>query len=274
MTDSESTRPTQTVTVVMLGDIIGKPGRKALTARLADIVSECQADLVIANGENASGGLGITPKVADELLDLPIDVLTTGNHVWKHKDIKDYLSLESRLLRPANYPEATPGKGVVTVTAKNGVSVGVINLEGQLFMNPLPCPFRCADRLIDGLRNQARVILVDFHAEATSEKRALGHYLDGRVSAVVGTHTHIPTADAEVLAGGTGYLTDLGMTGPTDSVIGVRKENAIGRFTTRLPTPFQVARDRIRIQGALIQIDASSGKCLQITQRSWSVEGS
>jgi metallophosphoesterase (TIGR00282 family) len=236
------------------------------------ILEETAAGFVVANGENASGGLGITPGVADELLELSVDVLTTGNHIWKHKEIRPYLDSRERLLRPANYPAAAPGQGSGVYSAADGTRVGVINLEGLLFMNPLDCPFQTADRLIDELRGQVKLILVDFHAEATSEKRALGHYLDSRVTAVVGTHTHIPTADAEVLPGGTGYLTDLGMCGPTDSVIGIRKQQAIARFTTRLPTPFQVASDRLQIQGALIEADSQTGRCVAITQRSWAVE--
>jgi metallophosphoesterase (TIGR00282 family) len=258
--------------ILALGDIIGKPGRRALAKRLAAIVEECRADFVVANGENASGGLGITPSVADELLGLPIDVLTSGNHIWKHKEIRPYLESHEQLLRPANYPAGSPGKGIGVFSAADGTRVGVINLEGLLFMNPLDCPFHTADRLIDEIRGKAKILLVDFHAEATSEKRALGHYLDKRVTAVFGTHTHIPTADAEVLPGGTGYLTDLGMCGPTDSVIGIRKQQAIARFTTRLPNPFQVASDGLQIQGALIEADNQTGICRGIAQRSWPVE--
>ncbi|MBW1808369.1 MAG: TIGR00282 family metallophosphoesterase [Deltaproteobacteria bacterium] len=262
----------QPITILTLGDVVGKPGRKALIQHLDSIVEESQADFVIVNGENASGGLGITPPVAEELLALKIDVLTSGNHIWKHKDILAYLDSEYRLLRPANYPEGTPGRGFEIFSQTNGVNIGVINLEGQLFMNPLPCPFRKADAILEELSQKTSLIIVDFHAEATSEKRALGHYLDGRVTAVVGTHTHIPTADAEVLPAGTGYLTDLGMTGPTDSVIGVRKQQAIARFTTRLPSSFQVARGRVQVQGAIIKADPDTGKCLEMTQRCWPVE--
>jgi metallophosphoesterase (TIGR00282 family) len=243
-----------------------------LATRLESIVAECQADFVVANGENASGGLGITPAVSDELLRLPIDVLTSGNHIWKHKEIRSYLDGEQRLLRPLNYPTGTPGKGSGVFSTRDGVSVGVINLEGTLFMSPLRCPFHTVDEEISSLRHRASLVLVDFHAEATSEKRAMGHFLDGRVTAMVGTHTHVPTADAEILPGGTGYLTDLGMCGPTDSVIGIRKEQAIARFTTRLPSPFQVANGRIRLQGILIVADPSSGKCLEISQKIWKAE--
>jgi metallophosphoesterase (TIGR00282 family) len=257
--------------ILALGDVVGKPGRKALAGNLEALIEECNADFVLANGENASGGLGITPQVAEELLSLPIDMLTSGNHIWKHKEIKKYLETQEKLLRPANYPEGSPGRGAGLYRAKTGVTVGVLNLEGLLFMNALPCPFRTADSELEALRQQTPLVIVDFHAEATSEKRALGHYLDGRVTAVVGTHTHIPTADAEVLPGGTGYITDLGMCGPTDSVIGVRKEHAIARFTDKLPTAFQVAKDRVQIQGVVIVADAQTGKCLEINQRTWAV---
>jgi metallophosphoesterase (TIGR00282 family) len=260
-----------TLNILALGDIIGKPGRVALAKNLDALIQECNADFVLANGENASGGLGITPQVAEELLSLSIDMLTSGNHIWKHREIRGFLDSQPRLLRPANYPDGSPGRGSGLYQAQNGMTIAVLNLEGLLFMNPLPCPFRTADRELEALRRKTPLCIVDFHAEATSEKRALGHYLDGRVTAVVGTHTHIPTADAEVLPGGTGYLTDLGMCGPTDSVIGIRKEHAIARFTEKLPTNFQVAKGRVQIQGALIVADAKTGKCLEIVQRAWSV---
>ncbi|HOX46534.1 MAG TPA: TIGR00282 family metallophosphoesterase [Myxococcota bacterium] len=253
----------------MLGDVVGKPGRQGLARRLPAIVAETGASLVVANGENAAGGLGLTPETAEELLALPVAVLTSGNHIWKHRELQTYLDSHPQVIRPANYPEGTPGRGWTLTHDTHGVPVAVVNLQGLLFIAPLPCPFRTMDRLLAEVRAQAAVVVVDFHAEATSEKRALGHYLDGRVTAVVGTHTHIPTADAEVLPGGTGYLTDLGMCGPTDSVIGVEKEPAIQRFLSALPHPFQVASGRVRIQGALIRADADSGRCLGIEQRSW-----
>lgn len=264
--------PSNGFTIVALGDVIGKPGRRALAARLPQIVSETGASFVMVNAENASGGLGLKPREANELLQLPIDVLTSGNHIWRHKEIYGYFDSQNRLIRPANYPENTPGRGQGVFVSKDGVQVGVLNLEGTLFMNSLPCPFRCSDREIPVLRQQTAIILVDFHAEATSEKRALGHHLDGRISAMVGTHTHIPTADAEVMAGGSGYISDLGMCGPTDSVIGVSKKEAVERFLTKLPTGYQVARGAVRLQGAVIRVNPESGRCLEITQRSWLVE--
>lgn len=260
------------IRILALGDIVGKPGRRALAGRLEAIIEECNAHFVIANGENASGGLGITPAVADELLQLPIDVLTSGNHIWKHKEINSYLDNQDRLLRPANFPASAPGKGAGVFTATDGTTLGVINLQGLLFMTSLDCPFQSVDRQLEEMRDRARLTLVDFHAEATSEKRAMGHYLDGRVTAVFGTHTHIPTADAEVLPGGTGYISDLGMCGPTDSVIGIRKEQAIARFTSKLPSPFQVASGRVQIQGALITAAVDSGKCQEISYRCWPIE--
>ncbi len=259
-------------TILALGDVVGKPGRQGLARRLPAIVAESGASLVVANGENAAGGLGLTPNTAQELLGMGIAVLTSGNHVWKHRELMPYLDGHPQVIRPANYPEGTPGRGWVITEDIHGVPVAVINLQGLLFISSLPCPFRAADRLLGELRDRARVILVDFHAEATSEKRALGHYLDGRVTAVVGTHTHVPTADAEVLPGGTGYLTDLGMCGPTDSVIGVEKTPAIQRFLSALPHPFQVASGRVRVQGAVIHADADTGRCLGIEQRSWAAD--
>jgi 2',3'-cyclic-nucleotide 2'-phosphodiesterase len=258
--------------ILALGDVFGRPGRDAIKQRLQALIEETGAGFVMVNGENAAGGLGITPEVARDLLDSPINVLTSGNHIWKHKEIVSFFQQEPRLLRPANYPINTPGKGAGVFWGRGDVPVGVLNLEGQLFMSPLPCPFRTADAELSALKQQTPIVIVDFHAEATSEKRALGHYLDGRVSAVVGTHTHIPTADATVLKGGTGYLTDLGMCGPTDSVIGIRSHDAINRFLSKLPSPFSVANSGVCLQGAVIEIDANSGKCLRIDQRSWPVD--
>jgi hypothetical protein len=258
--------------ILALGDVIGKPGRQALARRLPAIVTETGASLVVVNGENAAGGLGLTRETAEELLALPVDVITTGNHIWKHKEIQAFLGREPRVIRPANYPEGTPGRGWTLARSTRGFAVAVVNLQGLLFISPLPCPFRTIDSLLGEIRSQASLILVDFHAEATSEKRAMGHYLDGRVTALWGTHTHVPTADAELLPGGTGYLTDLGMCGPIDSVIGVQKEPAIQRFLSALPHPFQVATGRVVIQGALISAQADTGRCLGIEQRTWQVD--
>ncbi len=257
------------LTVLALGDVVGKPGRRALADKIGELVAETGAGFVLVNGENASGGLGLRPAEAEEMLALPIDVLSSGNHIWRYKEIRDYLDDSDRLLRPANYPPGSPGRGFTVQQAADGTPVAVLNLQGLLFMEDIDCPFRCAAELLGRIRDQAAVVLVDFHAEATSEKRALGHYLDGRVSAVLGSHTHVPTADAEVLTGGTGYLSDMGMCGPTDSVIGVRKQPAVDRFLTRLPSPFQVANGGLKLQGAVLQIDPASGRCQRIDQRSW-----
>jgi metallophosphoesterase (TIGR00282 family) len=246
--------------VLCLGDIFGKPGREALRVLLPPLVARERVDLVVVNCENAAGGVGLTPETANELLALPVDVLTSGNHIWKHKDIVPLLGSEPRLLRPLNYPEGTPGRGSALVHTAAGTPVGVINVIGRVFMEPVPCPFAAARRAVEELRRQARVILVEIHAEATSEKRALGWLLDGRVSAVYGTHTHVPTADEEVLPGGTGYITDLGMTGPYASVIGMRKEEVLERFLTLRPTSWTPAKEDVRMCGALFDIDEETGK--------------
>ncbi len=250
--------------ILFIGDIVGQPGRFAVRERLDRLVDRHQVDLVVANGENAAAGFGLTADTLRELFDLGIDVMTTGNHVWDKKEAFPCLESEPRLLRPANYPPGAPGRGAGIYSTAAGLRVGVLNLEGRVFMNSLDCPFRAADRLLEDLRRQTPIILVDFHAEATSEKVALGHYLDGRVSAVVGTHTHVQTADERILPGGTGYLTDAGMTGSLDSVIGIRKELAIERFLTQLPVRFEVAKREITLCGALFEIDEESGRALRV----------
>ncbi len=250
--------------ILFIGDIVGRAGRMALDARLGRLVDRCNADLVVANGENAAAGFGLTPDVARDLFAYGVDVLTSGNHIWDKRDILELLSREPRLLRPANYPPGLPGRGSGLYTTAGGGKVGVINLEGRVFMSNLECPFRAADGLIEELRRETPVILVDFHAEATSEKMALGHYLDGRVSVVVGTHTHVQTADEQILSGGTAYLTDAGMTGSRDAVIGIRKELAIERFLTQLPVRFEVAKKSPVLCGLLVTIDETSGKALAV----------
>jgi metallophosphoesterase (TIGR00282 family) len=252
------------VKLLFIGDIIGKPGRQALSRELHRIVDRYNVDLVIANGENAAGGFGITEETAKELYKAGIDIMTSGNHIWDKKDSYEYIKREDRLIRPANYPVGTPGKGSAVVVTPGGIKVGVLNLEGRVFMNSLDCPFRVADKEIALLREETQVILVDFHAEATSEKSSLGWYLDGRVSAVVGTHTHVQTADERILPGGTAYLTDVGMTGGFDSVIGVRKDEPIEKFLTMLPVKFEVAKNEIRLNGVYIEVDEVSGKALAI----------
>jgi len=250
--------------LLFVGDVVGRPGRQALERRLDRLIDRHHVDLVIANGENAAAGFGLTLDIARELLDAGVDVITSGNHIWDKREIYSYLDSQPRLLRPANYPSASPGRGSGIYATNAGLKVGVINLEGRIFMNPLECPFRTADRLVTELRRETKVILVDIHAEATSEKMALGHYLDGRVSAVIGTHTHVQTADEQILPGGTAYLTDAGMTGARDSVIGICKEIAIEKFITQLPIRFDVAKKSPMLNGVLIDISEDSGQAIAI----------
>jgi hypothetical protein len=249
--------------IFFIGDIMGSPGRKAVSALLHKVVDKYGIDLVVGNGENASGGIGITPEVAEQLFQMGIDVLTTGNHVWKHREIRPYLETSDRMLRPANYPAGTPGRGLTLVETAAGESAAVLNLEGRIFMNPLECPFRTADRELASLPPGVKVILVDMHAEATSEKLAMAWYLDGRVSAVIGTHTHVQTADERLLPGGLGYLTDAGMTGPGDGVIGMDRQVIIERFLTQLPQKFKVAGQNIQLQGVVLDIE-ENGKCREL----------
>lgn len=229
---------------MIVGDVVGRPGRRAVSKLLPGLREEETADFVVVNGENAAAGFGITDSCVRELLDSGADCITTGNHVWAQKGTEKLVEIEPRLLRPANYPPQCPGRGSDVFRAANGVNVGVINLQGRVFMGELDCPFRGADAEIERLEAEgAELIVVDFHAEATSEKMALGLYLDGRVAAVVGTHTHVMTADEQILPGGTAYLTDVGMTGPyADTVIGVRREEVLLRFTTLMPQRFEVPK--------------------------------
>ncbi|MCL6622346.1 MAG: TIGR00282 family metallophosphoesterase [Syntrophobacterales bacterium] len=258
--------------ILFVGDIVGSPGRRAVAELVPRLVDRFLVDLVVANGENAAGGIGITPQVAEELLNQGVDVLTSGNHIWKHKEIVPYLEEGDRLLRPANYPPGTPGRGVTVVETAAGHRAAILNLEGRVFMSPLECPFRTADRLLAELPPDLRTILVDFHAEATSEKLALGWYLDGRVSAVIGTHTHVQTADERILPGGTGYITDAGMTGPLNGVIGMKKEIILERFLTQRPQPFKVASAQLQLQGVLLELD-ETGRCRQIQRLQEAVRG-
>lgn len=252
--------------ILFVGDVVGRTGRNALSIRLGRLVDRHEVDLVVVNGENAAAGFGLTLDIVREFFDLGVDVITSGNHIWDKKEIFEHLDREPRLLRPANYPPGLPGRGSGVYETSAGIPVGIVNLEGRVFMNNLECPFRCADALIDDLRRQTPIILVDFHAEATSEKVAMGHYLDGRVSAVVGTHTHVQTADEQILSGGTAYLTDAGMTGSLDAVIGIRKELAIERFLTQLPVRFEVAKKDPVLCGVLFTIDEDTGRA-QAVQR-------
>ncbi|GFO57375.1 2',3'-cyclic-nucleotide 2'-phosphodiesterase [Geomonas sp. Red276] len=252
------------VKLLFIGDIIGKPGRDALSRELHRIVDRHYVDLVIANGENAAGGFGLTAETAQDLFKCGIHVLTSGNHIWDKREAVEYINRSDKIVRPANYPEGTPGRGATIALTPGGVKVGILNLEGRVFMNSLDCPFRCADREIAKLKEETAIVFVDFHAEATSEKTSLGWYLDGRVSAVVGTHTHVQTADERVLTAGTAYITDVGMTGAFDSVIGVKKEEPIYKFITQRPAKFEIAKKDIRINAVVIDVDETTGLALGI----------
>lgn len=241
--------------ILFIGDIIGKPGRRAVRELLPWIIEERRIDFVIANCENAAAGFGVTGEVVEELYGCHIDILTSGNHIWDKKEIVDFVEGYETLLRPANYPPGAPGRGSVVVATPGGVRIGVINLAGRVFMNPLDCPFRTADREIEKIKNRAQAIVVDMHAEATSEKIAMGWYLSGRVAAVLGTHTHVQTADDRILPGETAYITDVGMTGPFDSVIGIKKEVILQRFLLQIPNKFDVAKGDVRLQGVTVEID-------------------
>jgi metallophosphoesterase (TIGR00282 family) len=253
----------KSLNVLCIGDIFGEPGRKALAHFLPRLRAELEVDLVVANVENAAAGFGVTPSLARGFLGGGIDVMTSGNHIWDRKEIIEYIVKENLLLRPANYPAGTPGVGSVVVKA-GAHRVGVLNLQGRVFMSPIDCPFATADAEVARLRAETSIIVVDMHGEATSEKQAIGWYLDGRVSAVVGSHSHVQTADERLLPGGTAFLTDLGITGPFDSVIGVDKELAIQRFRTGMPNRFEPATGRVRVQGALVRIDPESGRAIGI----------
>jgi hypothetical protein len=249
--------------ILFVGDIFASPGRRIVADHLQDIIEANRIDLTIANAENSAGGFGVTPAIAEELLALGADVLTSGNHIWDKREIYDYLARQPRLLRPANYPEA-PGSGAVVYRAHNGVDCAVINLQGRTYMPSTDCPFRKADQILASLDPAVKVKFVDFHAEVTSEKIAMGWYLDGRVSAMVGTHTHIPTADTRILPGGTAYQTDCGMTGPYESVIGVETGIIIQRFLTGLPVRMEAARKGAELHAVIVDVDEATGKARAI----------
>jgi metallophosphoesterase (TIGR00282 family) len=244
----------------MVGDIVGKAGRQAIDGVLQRVISDYRIDFAIANGENAAGGMGITPMIAIDILDQGVNVLTSGNHIWAKKEIFSFLDEELRILRPANYPPNVPGRGSGVFYLLNGMKVGVLNLEGRVFMKHLDCPFRVGEKEVEWLRRETPIILVDFHAEATSEKMAMGWFLNGKVSAVLGTHTHVQTSDEKILDGGTAYITDVGMTGPLDSVIGIRKQIALERLLTQIPWKFDVATEEIELQGVVIEVDSQTGR--------------
>lgn len=245
--------------ILMIGDVVGRPGRQAIKSILPGLKQEYNMDFVVANAENAAGGRGLTLETAKELLSAGVDVLSSGNHIWEYKEIIPYLDSELPLLRPLNFPPRVPGKGYIILN-----QVMVVNLVGRTFMGNFDCPFRAIDRLLEVLKEKPAIIIVDFHAEATSEKVAMGWYLDGRVSAVMGTHTHIGTIDARILPKGTAYVTDVGMTGPMDSVIGIEVEAAIERFLTYIPNRLPVGKGRVIFNAILLEIDDASGKATNI----------
>jgi len=249
--------------ILFIGDIFASPGRRIVADHLQDIVEANGIDLTIANAENAAGGFGLTPAIAEELFGLGLDVLTSGNHVWDKREVYDYLRRQPRLLRPANYPEA-PGQGAIVWRARNGVDCAVINLQGRTYMPSTDCPFRKADQILGALDPAIKVRFVDFHAEATSEKVTMGWYLDGRVSAVIGTHTHVPTADTRILPGGAAYQTDCGMTGPYHSVIGVQTDIVVQRFLTGLPVRMEAARQNPELHAVMVDVDEATGKARAI----------
>ncbi len=250
--------------VFFIGDIFGKPGRRLIKEKLHGLLHEYRIDFCIANIENAAGGFGITPQIAEELLSSEIDLLTSGNHIWDKRAIIPYLSEQPKLLRPYNYPKGDPGTGMFIGDTNCGVRIGVLNLQGRVFMAAIDCPFTVGMEAVEFIRKQTPIIIVDFHAEATSEKQAFGWYVDGCVSAVVGTHTHVQTADERILPRGTAYITDLGMTGPHDSVIGSVPDLALDRFLRQMPNRLEPASGNLRICGAVIEIDESNGRALGI----------
>ena len=250
--------------ILFIGDIVGQPGRDMIREKLRSFREAEGIDVVIANGENAAGGSGLTPKIVGELIKNGVDILTSGDHIWKKKEIYEYLETTDRVVRPLNYPKGVPGKGATVVDLEGVGKVGVINLVGRVFMDAVDCPFDRVRDEIDRLRKETPVIIVDMHAEATSEKVAMGWFLDGAASAVIGTHTHIQTADEKILPAGTAYITDCGMTGPYDSVIGRKKEVILTRFITQLPARFDMADGGVEMHGVIIDIDAETGKASSI----------
>jgi metallophosphoesterase (TIGR00282 family) len=261
---SQTTEVRTLTNLLFIGDIFASPGRGMVARHLPEIVATEKIHLTIANAENAAGGFGITPALAEELFGYGVDVLTSGNHIWDKREIYDYLPRQPRLLRPANYPEGLPGSGVLVTRARNGVDCAVLNLQGRSHMVPIDCPFRKADVLLPALPPDIKVRFLDFHAELTSEKMAMGWYVDGRVSAVIGTHTHIPTADTRILLGGTAYQTDVGMTGPYRSVIGVDKDIILQRFLTQLPVRMEAARHGAELHAVVVEVDESTGHATAI----------
>jgi hypothetical protein len=250
--------------VLFIGDIVGKAGRRALREGISGLIDRFRIDLTIANVENAAGGFGITESVCEEIFSLGVNVLTSGNHIWDKKESLKYIMMEKRLLRPANYPDEVPGYGSIVTETNSGEKIAVINISGRVFMQSLDCPFRTAQRELALLKKETKVIVVDFHAEATSEKSAFGWFLDGEASAVIGTHTHVQTADERILPNGTAFITDVGMTGPINSVIGIKKDLIINRFLTQMPVRFDTAKGTAIISCVVIEIDSDTGRSKDI----------
>ncbi|MBI3321124.1 MAG: TIGR00282 family metallophosphoesterase [Candidatus Omnitrophica bacterium] len=259
--------------ILLIGDIVGRPGRAIVEGDVIRLRQERAIDFVIANCENAAGGAGITPHIADDLFRAGVDVLTSGNHVWKKREAFELLNLDHRIIRPANYPTGAPGTGSTIIEALSGQKVGVLNVMGRVFMEPLDCPFRTAERELERLKLVTPVIIVDMHAEATSEKVAMGWFLDGKVSCVFGTHTHIPTADERILPRGTAFITDVGMTGPYDSVIGRRVDQILQRFLSNIPNKSEVAEDNIQLRGLLVEVNPVTGKAVAVERITRTLQG-
>jgi metallophosphoesterase (TIGR00282 family) len=250
--------------ILFIADIVARPGRWAVSQLLPDLKKSHQIDFTIANVENAAGGFGLTREIAKKVHSYGVDCLTSGNHIWDRKDIYPYLEEDKRILRPANYPPDVPGRGTGVFETVEGHKIGVLNIQGRVYIKEIDCPFRGAMEEVRKLREETRIIVIDLHAEATSEKIALGWYLDGKVSAVLGSHTHVQTADETILPGGTAYITDSGMTGAHDSVIGINKEDALARFLLQIPRRFTPANQDVKFSGVLINVDPETGKALEI----------
>ena len=258
--------------LLVVGDVHGRPGRRILKERLPRLRARYDARFIIANGENAAGGAGLSREVAEEIFAAGVDVITGGNHIWQHRDAYELLDAEARIVRPLNYPPGVPGRGTTVATSKDGVAVAVLNLQGRVFMPEVDDPFRTVRAEIEAVREQARVVVLDFHAEATSEKIAMGWYLDGEISALIGTHTHVQTADERILPKGTAYISDVGMTGPRDGVIGMDRERILERFLTSLPVRFEVASGPAQLNAVAVDVDEETGKARRI-ERILEVEG-
>lgn len=254
--------------VLFIGDIVGNPGRKITKEAISKIKKEKAIDFCIANGENAAGGSGITYVIAKELYEYGVDAITMGNHTWSKKEILSFIDCDSKIVRPANYPQELPGKGSTIITGKD-YKIGVLNLLGRVYMDSVDCPFKAADRELEYIKSNVKVVIVDIHAEATSEKCALAWHLDGRVSCVVGTHTHVQTCDERILPFGTGFITDVGMTGPHEGVIGVDRELVLKKFITHMPAKFEVSKGSVQFNAVIIEIDEKNGKTLNIERVSY-----